>query len=356
MLRGTFAQDIRRIHEKYGGAVRLAPNEVSYAVPEAWHDVYDQRPDHPLFLKNPMWQKLPDGTQDPGIGGTTIVANHARMRKLMDTAFTYKAVKAQESIIQSYVSLLMIRLRERAGPNGGVINAVDWFNFITFDIVGDLGFGESFGCLQNSHYHWWVNLVTKYFKAAHFAVMTRYYPAVEAIAMRLLPQSLLKEQQDHYQHTLDKIHRRLNLEKERNDFVTPMIKDNKDMQNMSMPEIESTLNVVIVAGSETTATALSGITNNLVKYPQVRAKLVTEIRDRFPREEEITMAATKNLQYLNAVISEGLRMCTPTPGGMPRITPPGGGSVCGRWLPENVSEKCLGIQDAPPTKKACQDH
>lgn len=316
--------------------MRLAPNEVSYAVPEAWHDMYDQRPDHPVFPKNPMWMKLPDGKQDPGLGGTINETDHARMRKLMDTGFTYKALKAQEGTVQSYVSLLITRLRERASLNDGIVNVVDWFNFIAFDIVGDLGFGESFDCLQNSHYHWWVNLITKYFKAAHFATMTRYYPTVEAIAMRLLPQSLLKEQRDHYQHTVDKIHRRLNLEKERNNFVTPVIKDNKDMQIMSMPEIESTLNVIIVAGSETTATALSGITNKLVQYPKVRAKLATEIREKFSRED-ITMAATKNLPYLNAVISEGLRICTPTPGGMPRITPPGGGSVCGRWLPENVS-------------------
>ena len=337
MLRGTFAQDIRRIHEKYGGAVRLAPNEVSYAVPEAWHDVYDQRPDHPQFLKNAMWMKLPNGKEDPGLGGTTNIANHARMRKLMDTAFTYKALKAQESTVQSFVTLLMTRLREKASSGDGVVNAVDWFNFITFDIVGDLGFGESFGCLQNSHYHWWVDLISKYFKAQHFATMTRYYPAVEAIGMRLLPQRLLDQQRDHYQLAVDKIHRRLNLETQRNDFATPVIRDNKDLKIMSMEEIESTLNVIIIAGSETTATALSGITNNLIKYPKVLAKLVTEVRGKFPREEDITMAATRTLPYLNACISEGLRVCTPTPGGMPRVVPAGGGTVCGRWLPEKVS-------------------
>lgn len=339
MLRGTFAQDIRRIHEKYGGAVRLAPDEVSYAVPEAWHDVYDQRPGRPAFSKNAMWLKLPDGRQDPGLGGTTNAADHARMRKLMDTAFTPKAAKAQEGIIQSYVSLLITRLREKAGGgDGGVVDVVDWLNFVTFDIVADLGFGESFECLKNSNYHWWVSLITKWFQAMHFTAMIRYYPALEAIGMKLLPRSLLEQQRAHFQLAVDKIHHRLNLETQRNDFATPLIKDNKDMQFMSMPEIESTLNVLIVAGSETTSTTLAGIINYLVQYPKVLAKLVNEVRERFPRDEEITMATTKNLRYLNACISEGLRICTPTPGGMPRVVTPGGGSVCGRWLPENVSD------------------
>lgn len=282
--------------------------------------------------------KLPNGKPDPGLGGTLNPAVHTRIRKLMDPAFTHKALKAQESTIQFYVSLLMTRFRERAGLNGGVINAVEWFNFITFDIVGDLGFGESFECLQNSHFHWWADLVSKYYKALHFVTMVRYYPALEAIGMRLLPQRLLDQQRDHYQCAVEKIRRRLNLEKERNDFVTPLIKDNKDMQMMSIEEIEATLNVVIVAGSETTSTVLSGITNSLIRYPKVLAKLVTEIRETFPREEEITMATTKHLRYLNACISEGLRLHTPTPGGMPRIVPAGGGSVNGRWLPENVSQ------------------
>lgn len=335
MIKGTFVHDVRRIHEEYGDAVRLAPNEVSFAAPEAWHDVYQ------TFPKNPIWNKLPNGKQDPGLATTTNIANHARMRKLMDQAFTYRALKAQESIIQSYVASLMIRLREKAaagGSNGGVIDAVNWFDFVTFDIVGDLGFGESFDCLKNSHYHPWVEMTCNYFQAMCLTAMTRYYPALEAISMKLLPQSLLDKQRDHFQLAVDKIRRRVNLETQRDDFVTPLIKNNKDMQLMTMEEIESTLNIIILAGSVTTSTALSGIISKLVQYPKVLELLVTEIRGNFSREEDITMTATKNLPYLNACISEGLRTCTPTPGGLARLAPAGGATVYGRWLPEDVSQ------------------
>lgn len=340
MVKGNYVHDVRRIHEKHGDAVRLAPNEVSFATPQAWHDVFDQRPDHLTFPKNPIWYKLPNGKPDPGLATTTNIVNHARMRKLMENAFTYKALKAQEAIIQSYVTLLMTRFQEialSAEPDGGVVNVSDWFNFITFDIVGDLGFGEPFNCLKDSKYHPWVAMIFNYVKAMVITTMTRYYPSIEAISMKLVPKSLLKKQEDHYQLAVDKIHRRMNLETQRPDFVTPLIKNNKDYQEMSMEEIEASLNIVIFAGSETTATALTGIINNLIQYPHVLQKLVSEIRENFSKEEDITMTSTKDLPYLNAVVSEGMRTCSPTAGGMPRIAPSGGGTVCGRWLPPNVS-------------------
>lgn len=340
MINGTFIQDLQRIHQRYGDTVRIAPDELSFARPQAWHDIFE-RPDHITFPKDPIWYKLPDGRQDPSLAMTTNIADHARMRKLMENGFTYKALKAQESIIQSYVTMLMTRLREKTtagGTDGGVVDMVDWFNFTTFDIVGDLGFGESFDCLKDSSYHPWVAMLFKCFKALIVFAMARYYPTLENILMKLMPQSLLNIQRDHYQMAVEKIHRRLNLETTRKDFVTPLIEDNKDMQFMSMAEIEATLSIIITAGSETSATALSGITNSLVQDPQTLHKLVKELRGTFENENDITMTAVKDLRYLNACISEGLRTSSPVPGGMPRLVPRGGAIVCGRHLPENVRE------------------
>ena len=260
----------------------------------------------------------------------------------MENSFTYRALKSQEAVVQSYVVLLMTRFQEMAvseGPQGGVVNVSDWFNYLTFDIVGDLGFGEPFNCLKNSEYYPWVAMIFNYIRAMVFTTMVRFYPTFETIGMKLVPQSLLKKQEDHFRFAVEKIHRRMNLETQRLDFVTPLIKDNKDYQEMSMEEIEATLNIIILAGSETTATALSGITNHLIqpRYSHVLQKLVSEIRESFAKEEDITMTSTKDLPYLNAVVFEGLRTCSPTPGGLPRMAPPGGGMVCGRWLPGNVS-------------------
>ena len=46
LLRGTLVKRERMLHEKYGGAIRVAPDEVSFATEEAWNDIYARRVGH----------------------------------------------------------------------------------------------------------------------------------------------------------------------------------------------------------------------------------------------------------------------------------------------------------------------
>lgn len=334
LLRGNLAQDIRQIHEEYGDAVRVAPNEVSFATPDAWRDVHTTRSCQRPFPKNPLWYQPPPG-QVFSLPTTPNYTDHARMRGLLKGAFTERALQDQESVIQSYVDLLISSLHDKAS-SGVSVDMVDWFNYTTFDIVGDLGFGEPFDCLGNSAYHPWVSMIFDSLRVYVLAAATRYYPLVEIILMRLVPKKVRENAQDHHQLSVDKVYRRLNLEKQRHDFMTPIIELNTDMQIMSLAEIESTFSLLVVAGSETTATTLSGITNHLIQNPSVMQSLVSEIRGAFKAEKDITMESLRHLPYLGAVISEGLRICNPIPMGLPRLVPTGGDTVCGHWLPGNV--------------------
>ena len=170
-----------------------------------------------------------------------------------------------------------------------------------------------------------------------FLAATRFYPFLELVLLKILPSSIKKMQEDHYQVALDKIHRRLNLKEEREDLMTPVLKNNIKFEKMSLEEVESTFSLLIIAGSETTATVLSGITNELVKAPAELQKLVREVRNSFLNESEITLSSLKRLPFLNAVCHEGLRLCNAVPGGMPRLVPKGDDTVCGQFLPSGVS-------------------
>lgn len=66
-----------------------------------------------------------------------------------------------------------------------------------------------------------------------------------------------------------------------------------------------------MAGSETTASLLSGVIYYLLKNPSVLEKLVKEIRSAFPTEEAITIASVSSLKYESAVLQEGLRIFPP---------------------------------------------
>ena len=269
------------------------------------------------------------------------------MRGVLSHGFTEKALRAQEGLIQSYIDLLISRLREKAiiakeigDEAAATVDICQWYNFTTFDIIGDLGFGEPFDCLREGTYHPWVATIFNNFKASAFVAAVRFYPLLDSLLMKCLPESVMKIQRDHYQLAVDKVHRRLNLETTRKDFMTEVIAHN-DEKGMGISEIEATFNVLIFAGSETTATTLTGTTNYLLQNPDVLALLVTEVRGAFKDEKQMTFTALKQLPYLNAVIEEGLRLCPPIPAGLPRMVPKGGDTVCGHFLPEYVSSPFL---------------
>jgi len=268
---------------------------------------------------------------------------HARMRKLLGNSFSEQALRTQQSLIESYGDLFIDRLRKLAtAPDtkeqGVAINIVDWVTYFTTDIIGDLSFGESFNCLRDSRYHPWVQALYDFFKGMNLATAPRFYPGADFIFQKLIPKSVNEAVRQHTNFINEKIQRRLNLETDRPDFMTPIMKD-ENFQTMSLDEIQSTFSIIVVAGSETTATTLCGTLNYITRetYRPVLQKLVAEIRSTFEKEDPITIETTQALPYLNTVLNEGLRLCNPVPGGLYRAVPKGGGTYAGYYVPEGTS-------------------
>ena len=120
------------------------------------------------------------------------VDTHARFRKCFSSAFSEHALQNQEPIIQGYISGLMERLDEVIDrpETAGVVNIVDLFNYTAFDIIGDLGWGKSFGGLDKLAYHPWVTVVL-HFKMTMFAAALKYYPWVDRVIQAMTPASAL---------------------------------------------------------------------------------------------------------------------------------------------------------------------
>lgn len=220
---------------------------------------------------------------------------------------------------------------------GALVDMTDWLNFFTIDVIGDLAFGESFGCLTTGQYHFWVRKLFSFIKGMSLAAAPRFYPSTEFLFQKLLPKSIMDAQRRHTEFASGKINRRLNSKSDRPDLVTAFMKKNANYESMSRDEILATFNFIIVAGSETTATVLLGIFNHLSQNENVLQRLSSEIRTKFKKEEDIAIDAIEGLPYLEAVLNEGLRMCHPVPGGLPRVVPEGGDTYAGVYLPGGVS-------------------
>jgi cytochrome P450 len=158
LLRGRIALDVKKMHDKYGPVVRVAPTELSFNGANAWEDIYGHR----QGLKNMHKDPVHVGSVDPLPGATTLTMaddhNHARQRRALAYSFSQKALLEQEHIVNGYVDIFINKLGKKA-DNGETFNLVDWLNFTTFDIIGDLAFGEPFGCLKDEAFHDWVALI-----------------------------------------------------------------------------------------------------------------------------------------------------------------------------------------------------
>ena len=74
----------------------------------------------------------------------------------------------------------------------------------------------------------------------------------------------------------------------------------------------------------------------LATHQQHFRTLIAEIRTNFVSEEDITIAATAKLPFLNAIISKSFRIYSPLVVGMPRIALKEGDTIAGVFVPEDV--------------------
>ena len=90
-------------------------------------------------------------------------------------------------------------------------------------------------------------------------------------------------------------------------------------------------------GSETNATLLSGVLYMLAMNPLVKKKLLLELDANFEDVDIITMTKLARLEYLNAVLEEGLRIYPPSAFNQARIVPKQCATICGKLVPAGTA-------------------
>ncbi|KAF5002153.1 hypothetical protein FDECE_10715 [Fusarium decemcellulare] len=332
---GTLPFDLLHLHNKYGDVIRIAPDELALANDGAWKEIMGHR------IRGSQTREFEKFVQFyKPLGGPTDIVNsagpeHAMLRRLLSHGFSDRSLKEQEPLIMKYVDLFIEKLH---GNCQDPVDLTSWYNYTTFDVIGDLVFGEPFGCLGSSDYHPWVKII---FQMARFGCVMQvasYFPLLRQVIIRLLSsESIRNRKQEHQSLTKNKLLRRMKLGASggRPDLIEGLIRK-KDEMEMPIDNLLKNASILIIGGSETTATLLSGVTYVLLRNPQALDKLTEEVRSTFKAEDEINLTSVNQLTYMIACLNEALRVYPPIPGGLPRVCPKGGATVSGQFIPENT--------------------
>ncbi|PBP27601.1 cytochrome P450 monooxygenase [Diplocarpon rosae] len=327
---GSHPQNLKALHDKYGDVVRIRPDSLTFNNAAAWKgdrmwagmDIYGTRPRRGQLQKDPQFYSIAGACND---------ADHSRMRKLLSHAFSDSALRQQEDLLTPHFELLVQRLQEQIdGPTAGKVDIKNWYNFLTFDVIGDMAFGESFGALESGTYHKWIANLFGGIKYARFLSIASFYrPAMDVLMLLVKAVPTISEmKREHMEFCREKTRHRLETETDRRDFMSYILRHN-DEKGMSRDELMNTSELLILAGSETTATLLSGLTYLLLSTPCAYAKVQREVREAFASADDITLTSTGQLPYLHACIEEALRIYPPVPIALPRLTRPEGDVIGG---------------------------
>ncbi|KAF1963159.1 isotrichodermin C-15 hydroxylase [Byssothecium circinans] len=338
LVQGRIKPDLAKLHAKYGDIVRVTPTTLSYIHPNAWEDIYLRKAGQSILSKD-----MKRFSEDMRINGaqeslTADEPTHSRLRRVMAHGFSEKALRDQEPLIQSLVDLFIAQLLKKINDTSvrGKVDISAWSNWAIFDIIGELGFGEGFGCLEQGSYHPWVALIFNSVKGATILGSTKQFPWLYSFFQKLIDVFFLETLKAHQGLAIEKVDRRLALKTNRKDIVGTIMAQEGSVKEMSRDEMYANLNLLIMAGSETSAAAISGCIYHLCRNPDVHRTLLAEIRQ-FPREEDITFEATSQIKYLDAFIHESMRKYPSQPISTPRVSPPEGCVIAGRFVPPGTS-------------------
>lgn len=299
--------------------------------------------------KADFYEAFPANKKTVNVHSSIDKMQHARKRRVLSHAFSDAAIKSLEKYILANVRTACRLLGE--GGEGGtqqggekdgwkpMWNAANWCNWLVFDIMGDLVFGKAFGMLESPVNRFAVDLVGN---AAHRHLICGTHLTIHRWHLdKILFRKIAAQRGQYMQYSKSQAMERTKtgLDVDRKDFFYHLLnaKDPETGKGFSMDELWGESNLLIIAGSDTTSTAMAGTFFYLAHNTAALQRLISEIRASFDDVEEIvTGPRLSSCTYLRACIDETMRLTPPVAGALPRKVLPGGLTIDGHYIPAGM--------------------
>ncbi|XP_066238282.1 cytochrome P450 3A12-like [Saccopteryx leptura] len=239
-----------------------------------------------------------------------------RIRTLLSPTFTSGKLKEMFPIIHQYADVLVSNVRKES-EQGKPVNLKDIFGAYSMDVITSTSFGVNIDSLNNPQDPFVENIkkLLKFNFSNPLILLLIIFPFLtpicEVLNISLFPKSVT----DFFKTSVKRMKesRLHDKEKHRVDFLQLMMnsqnsKETDSSKALSDLEIVAQSVIFIFAGYETTSTSLSLLMYLLATHPDVQQKLQEEIDATFPNRAPPTYDAVVQMEYLDMVLNETLRM------------------------------------------------
>lgn len=135
--------DFIALHKRYGPVVRIAPNEVSFASPEAARQLLSAGKG---FHKTDFYGVFPP-PENPDIFTETREHVHAQKKRVANVPYSMAAMQQLAPFIDDTIELFMEKL-DRFADVSGRVDLGAWLHYFAFDVLGEVAFSKKFGFLD----------------------------------------------------------------------------------------------------------------------------------------------------------------------------------------------------------------
>ncbi|KAJ5239779.1 hypothetical protein N7468_004398 [Penicillium chermesinum] len=340
---------IYALHQKYGPIVRLGPQELSVNSLHGLKVIYTG-----AFEKHSFYNEFFVNFNTENMVGMVHNAPHAHQKRMLSKIYS------KSFLLESTDLRMICEVRRGAARSGEVLNVLPLFQAVGMDFTSSFLFGLRQGTRFLFNLPEWNIWLEEYERFKFLSRDDQYMGFIERWCMDFCEQ-LETPIED-------------NQKDEKLPFTHPVVYDQlrRSLAEQKEPDprplqlaVASELLDHLVAGHETTGITFTYMMWELSQHPTLQSELRKELLTLAPSlryadldgERSLPpLSAVDALPLLDAVVRETLRLHSPAPAQLPRVTPkvPGGTSLHGydnipgeseEWLPHRWLEAGDKIHD-----------
>lgn len=221
---------------------------------------------------------------------------------------------------------------EDGSQNNSIVTINRWLSCFVFDMMGELAYSKSYGCLETGIVHRGiVDMETAITVANIVSALPWFVRIITSIV------GVPRHMKGFVDLASSALAERKAAKVETPDVLSYVF--NGKVALTPAEEIEDTM-LIQIGGSDTTNSTLTFCLYRLATNAEIQTALRHEILSSNEDSTSLAWEVLRELPLLEAVINETLRMHPAVPGGMPRLTPKEGLYLESIYIPGGTTVSC----------------